>query len=213
MATMSLMPIEQVGARRTGSLRGGKPQKYVLDEPGRRLILATYDSSPGCVSELQRRLGVPRRVVLKWAHELGVARTNERRWTPEEIQYLEKHLHRTKLENIAKHLGRTKVAVKRKATKLGLRKMTEGYTMTALCEGLGCLPGRAKLWIEKGWLKGSRRHTDRTTNGDVWMFTDKAIRDFIIAHPGEINPRKMDWLWIVDILAGGRDGIGNLDAQ
>jgi DNA helicase HerA-like ATPase len=29
------------------------------------------------------------------------------------------------------------------------------------------------------------------------------VREFIIAHPNEIDPRRMDWLWMVDLLSGG----------
>ena len=97
--------IPEVGARRTRS--GGIQQKYFLDEPGRRLILARYDGKRDTTTELATRLGVPRRVLQEWARQLGVGRRrgSYRQWTEEEIQYLEANLHRTALTVMAHHLG------------------------------------------------------------------------------------------------------------
>lgn len=208
-----LMSFDDIGKKRTGPHVGGIRQKYVLDEPGRRLIFARYDGTTPTINELAERLCVPRWTVKKWAGEMGLTRQKEPPWTQTEMDYLEKFLHRKSMADIAKKLGRTKMAVKLKAKRLGVNKCyQEGYTMHGLQLALGCDHKKIRQWVEHGWLKGSRRGTERhgAQKGDVWLFTDRAVRKFIIAHPNEIDVRRADWLWLVDVLAGG---IGALDTD
>lgn len=208
--TQPLRPLEQVGSKRSGKNAGGIRQKYFLDEPGRRLLLARYDGKPETIDELVRRLNVPRWTVRKWAGELGLTRKREPRWTPEDEVYLERNLHCKSLAALAVYLGRTKVSVRLKAKRLGINKCyQEGYTMRGLCQGLGCDHKQVERWLERGWLKGRRRQTERTHAPDVWYFSDDAIRKFIIAHPQEVDPRRFDWLWVVDVLCN----IGELSSS
>jgi hypothetical protein len=121
------------------------------------------------------------------------------------------------LADIAKYLHRTKTAVKLKAKRLGVSKGTqEGYTLGGLCLALGCDHHKVQKWIERGWLTGRRRKSERTTSqgGDMWLFVDKDIRKFVIAHPNEIDQRRVDFLWLVDLLAGNNNhGIGSLSRE
>lgn len=205
----TLIPIEQTGMRRNGKHAGGVRQKYLLDEPGRRLILAKYDGRKETIEELAEMLCVPRWKVRRWASDLGLARSRDPRWTQDEIAYLERYLHLQSLDTIAKKLRRTKTAVRLKAKRLGINKCyQEGYTLRGLCLGLGCDHHKIRKWIEKGWLKGRRRGTEREAN-DCWYFSDAAIRDLVRHHPEEIDPRRADWLWLVDILLGEK-GLGEL---
>jgi hypothetical protein len=206
--TQPLRPLEDIGKARTGSNAG--PQKYVLDEPGRRLLLARYDGKSETIDELAKRLAVPRTIVKYWAREIGLARRKEPRWTPEDEAYLECNLHRSSLADIAKKLGRTKTAVKLKAKRIGVNKCGQaGYTMRGLCMGLGCDHKQVERWLERGWIKGTRRHTERAQH-DVWYFSDAAIRRFVMQHPQEVDQRRFDWLWVVDILTGGLGELGTM---
>jgi hypothetical protein len=208
----TLMSFEEVGKRRSGSHRGGLHQRYILDEPGRRLLLARYDGTTATLDDLMRMhfttRGIPRWKVKQWAQQLGLSRQKEPPWTPDEIAYLEQYLHRVKLAEIAAHLGRTTIAVQLKAKRLGLRKTGEGYTMRGLCLGLGVDHRAVTRWIEAGWLKGTRRQSERVTR-DIWYFSDQAIRALVREHPSEIDPRRVDWLWLVDVLLD----CGNLAAH
>src|SRR5580765_7638695 len=116
----SFKVFDDVGKRRTDA--GGVPQRYVLDEQGRRLMLAYYDGTTPIIDDLVKKLQVPRWVVKKWASNMGLARQKEPPWSQAEIEYLESYLHRQSLGAIAKKLGRTKVAVKLKAKRLGINK-------------------------------------------------------------------------------------------
>jgi hypothetical protein len=200
-----LLTFEEVGSRRIGIHRGGRKQKYILDEPGRRLILARYDGSSRAINDIMRYFtprGIPRSVVRKWAAQMGLARQKGPQWTAEEEAYLETYLHKMSLATIAKHLGRTRTAVKLKAKRLGTSKTAEGYTMRGLCLGLGVDHHKVTKWVERGWMKGSRRNSDRTSNGDIWYFSDRAIKEMVRTHPEEIDPRRVEWLWFIDVLLG-----------
>ncbi len=199
-----------VGARRMGSKRGGIPQRYVLDEPGRQLLLARYDGRSETIDDLARRFGVPRWRIRRWAAELGLARQKEPRWTEDDLHYLEAHLARVGVRELARHLGRTETAVRLKAKRLGTAKGDDGYTMRGLCEGLGVDHHKAERWLAAGWLRGTRRQTERTPQqgGDMWLFTDAAIRALVKHHPGEVDPRRVDWIWLIDVLLGGDFGTG-----
>lgn len=205
-----LMTIEQIGTKRTGIHSGGRAQKYVLTEHGRRLLLAKYDGSTSSIDELMRYFpGYPRHVIRKWGAQMGLARQKEPRWTEEDEAYLERNLHRKSLADIAKYLKRTQTAVKLKAKRIGVNKTQEGYTMRGLCLGLGCDHHKVEKWLERGWIKGKRRHSERSADVDIWLFIDSAIRELVVNHPLEIDPRRCDWLWMVELLAGDLGSLHN----
>ena len=61
-------------------------------------------------------------------------------------------------------------------------------------------------WIGLGYLQAKRRGTDRTPQqgGDIWYIKDRWVRDFVVDHVNEIDIRKVDKYWFVDLLAAGR---------
>lgn len=202
MAQALMTRDDEVGQRRTGARAGGCRQKWTLDAPQRRLLIARYDGRTETIDALAQRLQVPRYVVRKWGRQLGLARQKEPRWTDAELTYLEQALGRVGVVKIAAHLGRTPTAVRLKAKRLGLRQSDDGYTLRGLCAGLGCDHHKVAKWLEAGWLKGTRRQTERTEaqGGDMWRFSDAAVRDLVRLHPLEIDPRRAEWVWLVDLL-------------
>lgn len=211
MTTYSEMPHGQVGAKRTVS--GGRPQKYFLDERGRRLIQDYYDGSGERTEDLARWLKVPVGTIRKWSQQLGVARQRDPRWTEEEIAYLEKNLLKMSFEEIAWKLGRTVTAVRTKANRLSLYRMdVNGYTLKDLMLGLGIRDhNKVDKWIERGWIKGKKLPTSDHAAHQPWCFSPAQIREFVLAHPEEIDLRRVEKIWFIDIIAGPR-GLGRLDA-
>lgn len=200
-------PRETVGTKRAAP--GGRPQKWVLSDRGRELINALYDGTTARITLLERELRVPRNVVHHWACEMGLARNKrDMEWSAEDIAYLQQNYSKKSLNAISKHLKRSEQAIRYKAYKLSISSYNH-YTATDLKIAFGCRYERIQMWVSKGWLKGFRKEKD-AYRGDPWQFTEKAIRDFIIRHPSEIDQRRVDWLWFIDILAGG-DGLGRLD--
>ena len=129
------------------------------------------------------------------------------KWTLEEENLLRSNFNVISLKDLSGLLKKDKKTVRRKALILGLceNNSFDRYTTEELAMGLGVHEAQIILWVRKGWLKSAR------VNRDL-LFIDKDIRDFIFAHPDQLNPRKFDWLWVVDILSG-EYGIGRLDAD
>jgi hypothetical protein len=202
MTTRQSKPTNKVGAPRR--FPGGVPQKYVTNKAGRALMRERFDGSRERTIELSEALGVPPRVIREWAKNMRIAPQANCKWSPKEIRYLEKHIGSKTFEEIADHLDRSRSAVRIKAHEMGLLKDRHGYTLKDVCEGLGVSFDVANRWIKSGWLKGSRRDT-----AGFWDFKDKDIRAFIISHPYELNPEKVDLLWLIDIVANDT-GIGTL---
>lgn len=185
--------------------RGGLPQKYVLTDAARELILAEYDSKNR--RELAARLGVPAWMVSKWAIALGVARTKEKPWSAEQIALLERHAYTKGWRWLAKHTGRTVCAVKLKMKRLHLQKVVgEGYTQRNLAGLLGVDDHKVGHWIRIRWLSAQPRRTDRKPQqgGDAFLITDRAVRRFIREHPEEIDLRRVDKHWFIDLAFGER---------
>lgn len=198
-----------VGAKR--SYQGGIPQKYILDDEKRRIFIETYANPSVSIDELAKKLGVSSRVIAKWAKQLGVSRKGERIWTEDEIKYLRRNFYKKSFEEIALHLNRTAGSVRTKAHRLGLAEF-DGYNKNDLVIAFGVTKERVDKWIRLGWIKCNK---SGTSHSDHWRFIAKNIRDFLVSHPEEIDPRKLDperWLWVVDILSG-EVGIGELGGK
>ena len=184
--------------------RGGSPQKYELTDERRETIIRLYDSCNR--RSLAAKFGVPAWVVGRWARELGVARTKEPRWTPEQLDYLERQVSRTSWVAMAKRLGRSKVAMKLMAKRLGLRKMwTEGLTQNQVAIAFGVDSHCVRRWITMEWLRVRRRRTERTAanGGDAYLILEADLRRFVALHPEEIELRRIaDKQWFIDLLVG-----------
>ena len=193
---------------------GGRRRRYTLTDRARALFDG-YDGRPATVkrliAELSEELGgpVPRWRVHKWAAELGYGRLKEPPWTERDLRILRGSIGRVPLKQIATRLGRTPTAVKIKAQRLGVRKKGEGYTQGALCTGLGIDHHKVDSWVDRGWLVGTRRESKRTARqgGKAWLFTEAAIRALVREHAAEIDPRRVDWPWLVEVLVGPPQGI------
>lgn len=194
-----------VGARRIPHT-GGVEQKYILSEYGRRLIVEGYDGKSVTIDMLAEKLKVSPRTISRWARELGVSKHAHKKWTEKEEEYIKRYYYKKDVNRIASDLGRTVGSIHQKAKRMELTENV-GYNMIDVRMGLGVGYRAINKWINLGWLKGSKKGDSLN---DHWDFTEKAIREFIFAHPEEINPRLIDWLWVVDILAGDK-GLGRLD--
>jgi DNA-directed RNA polymerase specialized sigma subunit len=194
---------EQVGAPRIA--KGGIPQKYFLDEHGRKIIISGYRNNRS-LNSIARELRVPAQKVSQWAVQLGVSRHSSKRWSEKDIAYLKRNFYKKDIGELAVRLKRPANSVSTKAYQLGLSE-NNAYNKYQIAEGLGVHPNTVSEWIAKGWLKGKKRGN---SPNDHWEFLDKDIRKFVLTYPHEVNPKKFDWLWVADILSGG-EGMGRLD--
>ena len=200
---------QMVGAPR--KQRGGPTQKYILSAEGRQLILDHYDSQPKTIDWLVEQLSppgqlIPRHVVIKWAGQLDIARAKDPPWSKDDERYLRNALHHVGPKAIARTLGRTETAVKIKAKRLDLRKIVTGggFTLRAVCRGLGVDHHQVERWMVNGWFGGTRRDSNRRgkQRGDIWYYTAESIRELVRQHPEEIDRRRVDWTWLIEVLVG-----------
>ncbi len=176
-------------------------KKYYLDDRATALLKERYDSRTETISQISRTLSVPHYTVKHWAQVLGLARTKEQPWSDKDVTYLEANFHRVHVSTLARKLKRTTTAVALKAKRLGIRKNGEGYTARSLALALGVDNHKVTRWVGLGLLRTSKRHTDREQ--DAYLITDAAAREFIVRHPSEIDIRRADSLWLIDLLANG----------
>ncbi len=168
------------------------------------LLRRMYDPTVrGRSREIAARLKVPRWVVNRRAAALGLSRPKDRPWSTEDEAYIEANLHHASVKTLARKLGRSPTAVRLKAKRLGLRKYDEGYTACSLAEALGVDPHWVLARIRSGRLRASHRHAERTAQqgGDSWLITDEAVVTLLRDHPYDIDLRKVDSLWFMDLIA------------
>ena len=69
--------------------------------------------------------------------------------------------------------------------------------MTDLMAGFGIGEHAIKVCVAKKWLRCKKQGP----NSNVWLFQEYDIKLFIQQHPNELDQRRMDWLWVVDVLS------------
>ena len=194
-----------------------RPPKYVFTpelEEALRKVYETRERLSQGLRRLSRETGWPAHAFRKRAQEMGIARVKEKPWSPAELALLEQHGWKCpgRLREILRRAGyvrsETSIAIKRK--RLRLVQNAPGYSANALAGMLGVDSHKVTRWIAFGWLKAERRGTERTKaqGGDSWFIGEAAVRKFVLAHPLEISPGRADWLWLLDLVTGGKVGAG-----
>ena len=189
-----------------------KPSKYVITPEKHRRIERLYKSTPikGAVAELAKKIGLPRWRVSRYAIAQGwiAVQKKEPNWNPEEIRIMKKNA-RLSPSGIGKRLkahgyARSETAVILKRKRMRLAANLNGQAAHSLAECLGVESHFILRAIKLGKLNATRRGTDRTAvqGGDMWYITDSAIKDYIVNHMYEIDIRKVDKYWFVDLLTG-----------
>jgi len=189
--------------------------KYCITPEIDRLIIETYrrNSGNGEINALAKRLALPRWKVSRRALYLGVVEPKHREppWSDAEINILTRWAHlvpeRIALKLKACGYHRTGIAIVLKRKRLRLLRNLDCYSACALKDAFGVDVKTITRWIEKGYLKATRRGTKRTEaqGGDIWWIKEKDIKNFIIKNIHIIDIRKIDKYWMVDILTSGRN--------
>lgn len=186
-------------------------RKWIWTPEEEALLLRYYDGHREHLKRLYRRLRrFPTWVIRKKAGDLGLARHKEPRWTVAEEEFVERHIGTLAWKKMADKIGRTVVATKLHAKRMGLRKTKIGLTANSAARLLGCDIHKVTGWIGRGWLPSVRRGTDRqpVQGGDAWLIQPNAMRRLVIAHPEEIDLRRVDKLWFIDLMVGRFDLAG-----
>lgn len=179
-------------------------RKYFWTKQQDELLLRLYDGHPKNLKRLYRLLPYPRWSIRVRAQQFGLTRKKEPRWTSRDEEYLRRNIGTTPWPKMAKRLNRTIIAVKLHSKRIGLRKTRVGLTATSAARLLGCDTHVLTKWIRKGWLPAVPRGTDRHAQqgGDAYFIRPLDLRRVVIEHPEEIDLRRVDKLWFIDLLIG-----------
>ena len=196
-------------------------RKYHFNEHADAMIRREYlapNRDCHAMTRLAKQLNVPRSALSYRCKELGIIESRDSRpWSDRENEILAERAHLS-LQVIQRHLKkagfrRTQSAIigQRKLMRINMEdaKLEAGvYTgkQLALCMGVDCRT--VYRLINKGMLTAKRAGYER--DRDYWHITEKSIRAMLINYTAEIDFRKVDKYWLVDILTNrtGAKGAG-----
>jgi hypothetical protein len=186
--------------------------KFPITPEMHEAIVRIYQTSTGGgqVRALARKLGYPRWAITRHAIMSGLIAKQKKEpdWMDKEIHILELNAHRSPVA-IQKRLIRagfnrslTGIILKRK--RMRFLQNLDGESATSLGECLGVDQHFVTEAIRGGKLKAERRETQRTEKqgGDMWFIRNRNIRTYILNWLNEIDIRKVDKYWFVDLLTG-----------
>ncbi len=210
-------PVCPVTAKGGGDQHQGKAQrrrKYIFNNQADQLIREVYLSrrdgkAMASIHLLAKRLGMPHWALKKRARELGLARTKELPWSEAELAILSRYAwmsdERIRLKLKAAGYARTVTGIHLKLKRMRFKHDGRFYSACSLALALGIDPHAVTRWIKSGHLKAKLRGTARTEqqNGDSYLIQEKDVRRFILDHPTDIDLRKVDQLWFLDLITNG----------
>ena len=163
---------------------------------------------PG-VRQLAEQVGIPHWALKKRARELGLARTKERPWSEPELAILARYAwmsdERIRLKLKAAGYARTVTGIHLKLKRMRFKCDPSFYSGKGLAQALGIDSHVVTRWIKSGHLRAQLRGTARgeQQGGDIYLIREKDVRRFILEHPTEIDLRKVDQLWFLDLITNG----------
>ena len=188
--------------------------KYIFTDQIDQLIREIYLSHPGArkqpgIRMLGRKVAIPHWALRKRARELGLARIKERPWSEPELTILERYAwmsdERIRLKLKAAGYSRSATGIHLKLRRMQFKHDPSFYSAHGLAQALGIDSHAVTRWIKCGHLKAKLRGTKRTERqgGDIYLIREKDVRRFILEHPTEIDLRKTDGLWLLDVITDG----------
>jgi len=196
-----------------------KHRKYIMTPEIERMVREVWRSPDlhGKAAGLyvQERTGWPRWAVNRLALELGVARREPKEpdWSEKEVAILEQYVWMSpdriamRLKAVCgTHRSRGAIILKRKRLKFAPNG--DGYSSTALAGLLGIDAHKVTDWIKIGALRAQKRGTLRTLQqgGDINYIPHMAVHRFLLRYPGEYDLCKVDKMWFLDTITGGKVG-------
>lgn len=167
---------------------------------------------------VSRKIGWTRSAVCKRGAELGITRTKEKPWSPAEEELMERfgHLPASGIRRQLAACGFTRsiAAIQIKVNRNRIKQSLSGYSASSLACALGVDVHKILAWIKRGLLGAERRGTDRTQRqgGDTWWIPERAVKRFILRCPEEIDLARVEKIWFLDLLTGGKIGVQSSSA-
>lgn len=190
----------------------GKPKKWPISPEMHEIIDRVYhtDTGNGQVAALARRFGYPRWTITRYAIQQGwtARQKGEPHWSEKELKLL-KGSARHSPEVISRKLkeqgfSRSVTAIVMKRKRMRFLQNLNGHSAISVAMCLGVDSHFVLRAIRRGKLYATKRGTNRTERqgGDAWWIKDKDIRDYVVNHLPQIDIRKVDKYWFVDLLVG-----------
>jgi len=158
---------------------------------------------------LAEQVGIPHWALKKRARELGLALTKEKPWSEPELAIMARHAwmsdERIRLKLKAAGYARTATGIHLKLKRMRFKCDPSFYSGKGLAQALGIDSHVVTRWIKSGHLRAQFRGTKRTERqgGDTYLIREKDVRRFILERPTEIDLRKVDQLWFLDLITNG----------
>jgi len=163
----------------------------------------------GEVKALATELGIPRWKITRYAQTQGwVARQKKAPyWSEEEVRQLQVFARyspaviQRKMREKGHH--RSINAIVLKLRRLNMRQNIHGHSARDVARCFGVDIKTITRAINLGYLKATRRGTARTEQqgGDMYYILDEYIRQYVFDYLSEIDLRKVDKYWFVDLIA------------
>lgn len=187
-----------------------RPVKWPITSEMHEQIKKLYRNNTGNgeVAEYAKRIGYPRWKITRYAvtHGWLARQKKEPDWSEKELKILEYNAHLSP-EAIQRRLvkygyKRTECAIVLKRKRMRFLKNLNGQSANSLALCFGTDVKFITRAIKHGKLKAKKRGTKRIERqgGDHYHIKDKDIRAYIIGYVAEIDFRKIDKYWLVDLL-------------
>lgn len=189
-------------------------RKYTITPEMHARIERVYktDSGNGQVAALARALRLPRWKVTRHAVHNGWIAKQQRKgppWTDAEKEQLQVFARYSipviRRKMLEKGYPRSETAIVLKLRRMNMRKNIKGHSSRDVAMCLGVDDHFVTRAIRQGRLHATRRGTARTERqgGDMWYILDQNIKQYILGYLYEIDIRKVDKYWFVDLIANG----------
>jgi hypothetical protein len=191
---------------------------HLIDEAIRSAYQRQRQGDRQALQAVSRQIAWSRSAVCKRGAELGVTRAKERSWTSAEEDLLGRfgHLAPSGIRRglAAAGFSRSVAAIQIKLNRTRIKQNLDGYSANSLANALGVDVHKILTWIRRGLLTADRRGTDRTQvqRGDTWWISHRAVKRFILRAPEEIDLARVEKIWFLDLLTGGKIGSQRLCA-
>ncbi len=178
------------------------PNRKYTDEQ-LEYVRTDYLGTVKSARDIGTHLSIPLSSVFYLIKRLGIGkgRNRGRPWTEEETDRLIKLSNKLAVLTIATRLRRSPNSIKNRLQKLGVsRRGKDGwYNGTEVCE----IFGHSTLWltrrIDKGIIRAEKRGSGRSFQ---WIITRRALIAYIRKNPQDVDGRKVDMFYFIDLLVG-----------
>ena len=160
------------------------------------------------LKDLGEEFGVSEHSVRGRLTRLGLLKLVNYKWTREEEEFLAENYDKLSAATIAKRLHKSQNAVVSKAYKLKVKcKVRDGWF--SMAEAAGIL-GVDQSWIRRRVNNGFKfemkpydsEKPPQQRQYFPWYISERSLRDFIRRYPEELTGHNVDFVMLVDILAG-----------